>query len=171
MKYIRCLFIVFVLFSGNCFAQKPLECPEIIAYAQQHLPQCGTLKMCNGFVFVDVDDAYIHDLIDFIQDQGFEEPPYFGKAYSQGAHISVFYKDETKKYGIEKIDECGQEICFTLKSCEIVHPLLRLQEMDEVYVIVVDAPELNRIRSKYGVPKGYDFHITIGVKPKIKQAA
>jgi hypothetical protein len=170
MKYIHAFFIVFILLSGRCFAQEAIDCPQIIEFAQKNLPHCGVLKMSNGFVYVDVDDAYVHDLVGFIQDQGFEEPPYFGKVYSAGAHISVMYKDETAQYGIQKIDECGQKICFTLKSCQVVHPPT-WKEIDEVYLIVVDAPELHRIRKKYGMPRGYAFHITIGVKPKVEKAA
>jgi hypothetical protein len=38
--------------------------------------------------------------------------------------------------------------------------------MSEVYFVVVEAPELDRIRAKYGLPQRlYPFHITIGAKP------
>ena len=82
-----------------------------------------------------------------------------------GAHITVMYSDEIKKYGVERIQECGETIYFIPKECQIVHPP-KWQEIDEVYFVVVEAPELDRIREKYRLPKRkYEFHITIGVKP------
>jgi hypothetical protein len=126
--------------------------------------------MSKDFVYVDVDDAYIHKLIRFIEKDGFKEPPYFESPRLGGAHISVMYKNETKEYGIKDLQECGEVICFTPKECRIVRTP-GWKESDEVYIIVVDAPELNRIREKYGLPKGYDFHITIGVKPKMAKSA
>lgn len=122
-------------------------------------------------MYVDLDDAYIHKLVTFIQDKGFEEPPYFGNGNLVGAHISVIYPSELEKGEIEKIQEFGEEIHFEIKACEVVHPP-KWQGIDEVYIIVVESPELDRIRMKYGLPaKKYDFHITIGVKPKIVEAA
>jgi hypothetical protein len=57
------------------------------------------------------------------------------------------------------------------KGCKVVHPP-KWKEMDEVYFVEVESPELDRLRKKYGLPKReYEFHITIGVKPKVAQAA
>ena len=62
-----------------------------------------------------------------------------------------------------------QQISFTLKECQIVHPL-RLKEIDEVYLITIESPELDTIRQELELPKKkYDFHITIGMKPKKPQ--
>ncbi len=159
-----------MLLCGHCFAQGVSDCPKILEYVNKKLPHCGVLKMSKDFVYVDVDDAYIHKLIGFIEKEGFEEPPYFENPRLVGAHISVMYNNETKEYGVTDIEECGEVIFFTPKECKIVHPP-NWKEVDEVYFIVVDAPELNRIREKYGLPKGYDFHITIGVKPKMAKSA
>ena len=122
--------------------------------------------MQNNFVYLDIDDAYIHSLISFIQEEGFVEPPYFSQPCTAGAHISVMYPEEMLKYGIKRISECDQSMCFTLKSCKVVRPL-SWKEVDEAYVIIVDAPALDALRKKYGMPKPANpFHITIGVKPK-----
>ena len=81
------------------------------------------------------------------------------------------YPEEATKYGVKEIKECGEMISFVPKKCQVVHPP-RWKEIDEVYFIVVDAPQLDQIREKYGLPKReYDFHITIGVKPKMAKAA
>jgi len=171
MQFLRCLFVPLMLFCHSCIAQEAPSCPKVLHYVQDQLPHCGILKKSESFVYVDVDDEYIHKLITFIQKDGFEEPPYFVNSDSVGAHITVMYEDEVKKYGIGEIQECGEKIYFTPKECKIVHPP-RWQEMDEVYFIVVEAPELDRIRKKYGLTKKeYDFHITIGVKPKMAKSA
>jgi hypothetical protein len=154
----------------NSNAQDIPSCPIIMNYIQNDLPHYGILKNSSEFVYVEIDEKYIHKLVAFIQKDGFEEPPYFGSS-NVGAHITVIYPNEIQKYGTREIQECGEKIFFTPKECQIVHPP-RWEGMDEVYLIVVEAPELDKIREKYGLPKReYDFHITIGVKPKMAKSA
>lgn len=165
MEFLKSVFIFLMLVCSQCPAQTP-SCPKILHYIHEELPQQGVLKSSDGFVYVDVDDAYIHKLIAFIQKDGFEKPPYFGSTDLVGAHISVIYQDEMKQYGVGEIEECGETIDFRATGCNIVHPH-KWKDMDEVYFVVVEAPELDQIRKKYGLPKReYDFHITIGVKHK-----
>ena len=162
-------YIIFVLLMITCYCHTQEErtsCPEILNYIKQNLPLKGVLKYSSGFFYVDLTDDYIHKLSPFIQKEGFVSPPYFGTYDAVGAHITVFYPDEVLKFGVEKIDECGEFIEFTPIKCQVVHPPT-WEEIDEVYFIVVEAPELNRIRDKYGLHnREYDFHITIGVKLK-----
>lgn len=140
------------------------DCPQILEYAEKNLPHSGILKNQEGFIYVKVDDAYIHNLIPFLASEGFEEPPYFGRPDLVGAHITVVYPDEVKKYGLKTLHELGQTISFTLENCKVIHPP-RWKGVDEVYLIVVDSPELDQIRAKYGLSKRhYAFHITIGIK-------
>ncbi len=122
----------------------------------------GTLKECgDGFVYIDLDDGFIHDLIHYIEPDGFIEPPYFGKTGLIGAHISVIYADEIRNGAIE---ELGQTFSFTPIECKIVHPP-DWSDVEDLYLIEVDAPELDLIRKKYGLEKReLGFHITIGVK-------
>ncbi len=168
--FMKCLILVMVVFCNNCLAQEVPSCSRILNYVENHLPHCGILKNLDGFVYVDLDDEYIHKLVSFIQEDGFEEPPYFGKGLV-GAHITVIYPEELKKFIIGEIQECGEAIDFTTKKCEVVYPS-RWQGIDEVYLITVRSSKLDRIREKYGLPKQeYEFHITIGVKPKVAKAA
>lgn len=166
---VRCLSLT--LLSCSCIAQEPPSCSPILDYIHENLSCHGTLENSDGFVYVDVDDRYIRELIKFIKKEGFEEPPYFGRSDLVGAHITVVYPEEMKKYNVQCIEECGTSIQFIPRSCQIVHPP-RWEEIDEVYFIVVDVPQLDDLRKKYGLPKReYDFHITIGVKPKIAKSA
>jgi hypothetical protein len=136
--------------------------PHIPESAIAQYPCWGILRESeNGFVYLDLDDAYIHELIHFIEDDGFEEPPYFGKPGLIGAHISVVYPNEERSEGTI---ELGQMIQFTPLECKIIHPL-KWEGVEEVYLIEVDAPELDLIRAKYGLPKAeFGYHITVGVK-------
>jgi hypothetical protein len=142
---------------------------DLLEASQNALPHEGIVKKSAGFVYVDLDDAYIHSLIPFIQKEGFIEPPYFSNPDSVGAHISIIYPDEMEQYGLSEIPECGQIIHFDPVECKVVHPP-RWKEIDEVYFIVVDAPQLDAIRARYGLPKReFAYHITIGVKPLVIQ--
>lgn len=162
MKWI--LFLL-VLTSG---AYTEYSCPAVLDAIEKELPHYGVLKHEGDFVYVDLDDDYIHKLVQLIPNEGFQEPPYFGRADLVGAHISVIFPGECN---VEEIQEYGQKIPFTIKECQVVRPLQMLG-VDEVYLVVVDAPELAFIRKKYGLPKyKYDFHITIGVKPSYNSSA
>jgi hypothetical protein len=167
----RYLFILLVAVCSSCAAEKAPACPAILTYIQKKLPHSGVLGNSEGFVYVKVDDQYIHKLVTFIQEEGFEEPPYFGRPGLVGAHISVVYAEEMKRYKVGEIQEYGETIHFTPKACKVVHPP-NWPGREGVYVIVVEAPELERIREKYGLPKQeFAFHITIGVKSKAAKAA
>jgi hypothetical protein len=150
-------YLIPIFFVCSCFAAVPHE-ERVLDYAEKTLPHSGVLKKSNGFVYVDVDDAYIHELISFIQEEGFEEPPYFGKPPLCGAHISVMYAHETDD--INDVEECGETMDFTIRQCMVWHSF----SGKEIYVILVDAPRLNGIRKKYGLSPDADFHITLGVK-------
>lgn len=173
MRFLKYIHIFLVLFFATSVANEipAPACTVILNYIQKNLPHCGKLTKSNGFVYVDLDDEYVHKLITFIQQDGFQEPPYFGDASSVGAHITVIYPEEITKYGVMDIKECGEVISFVPKECQLVHPP-RWKEIDEVYFIVVESPQLDRIREKHRLPKReYDFHITIGVKPKVAKSA
>lgn len=171
MQLLNRLVMAMMMLVCSCIGQQAPACPQILDTIQTSLPHSGVLKESAGFVYVDLDDAYIHKLVTFIQEDGFEEPPYFGSPDLVGAHISVIYSSETKKYGIGEIQECGKTIYFTPKTCQVVHPS-EWKEMDAVYIVTVEAPQLDQLKEKYGLPKSkYPFHITIGVKPKIAQSA
>lgn len=146
-----------------CASIHPNPLTPIPDTAIAQLPCVGVLRENEeGFVYIDIDDRFIHDLVRFIESEGFEAPPYFGPGRI-GAHISVICKDE-EKYG--PIEECGQIFSFTPVACQVVHPP-HWTGVEEVYLIEVDVPGLDLIREKYGLPqKEFPFHIAIGVKRK-----
>ncbi len=147
---------------SEVISRETVSCPEFLQDVAQNLPLSGTLKQeQNGFTYVDLDDRYIHELIQILPIDGFEKPPYFGPGLI-GAHITVVMPDEW--INIPEIEECDQEFYFTLKACEIVHPL-NWADVSEIFLITLDAPAFARLREKYGLqPFPFDFHVTIGVK-------
>lgn len=169
MSFLKYGFLIVVVIAQYATAKEPPSSFEILSYTENHLPLSGTLKKSEHFIYVDVEDNYIHQLVSFIEDEGFEKPPYFGSPQLVGAHITVVYPDEMHQDKVQRSYIPTQQISFTLKECQIVHPL-RLKEIDEVYLIAVESPELDTIRQQLGLPKKkYDFHITIGMKPKKTQ--
>ena len=153
-------------------AEEPAFNKEILAYVKTNLEMRGTLcQNAEGFVYVKVDDEYIHKLVQFLAGQGFEEPPYFGRAELVGAHISVIYTQELQQKPLENIVELGQSIVFEPIECKVVQPPT-WPEVEAVYLIAITAPELAKIRQKYGLPESkYAFHITIGIKRAAAKAA
>ena len=155
----------FWIFLACCCFGEPLstEAP-ILKHVETQLPCFGVLKRSDSFVYLDISDGYIHKLISYIENEGFVKPPYFAKVGSVGAHITVISAMESKRWGIERVEEVGEIIHFTPKECQIVYPP-RWGGRDSAYILLVEAPEFHEIREKYGLPKAkFDFHITIGVK-------
>lgn len=164
MRFMKYLILLTLLVCSSGQAREDASCATILDHVHTELPHYGVLKSTERWVYVDLDDAYIHTLIGFIQSEGFEEPPYFGTADLVGAHITVVYPEEMEQCEIRVIEEDGEVISFIPTQCEIV-PSPRRQGIDEVSLIIVEAPALDRIRQKYGLPKRkYPFHITFGVK-------
>lgn len=170
---LRILFIFYSVFTLNLtafevedfinqfFSSGTQNEQKIINWATENLPQVGTLQENNeGFVYLKVDDGYINQLFQFIDDPAYVKPPYFRRPDSPGAHISVFYVQERRKTGI--IHELGKKFTFKIQSVDYVPPKSR-----EYIVLKVSSPELENLRTKYGLSpllKGHDFHITIAKK-------
>lgn len=128
-----------------------------------NLPKTGILKMKrDGYLYVKVDDRYIHNLQPKIRFPGFRKPPYFRESDSPGAHISVAYTFE--RYAFKGyMPELNQVISFEPVRLETI----RKRNGTEYFLLAVQSKQLEDIRKKYGLkPKllGHDFHITLGVK-------
>jgi hypothetical protein len=134
---------------------------EVVDYARENLPMQGELVMkTGGFVYLKVDDNYIHTLLPMLglESEGFKEPPYFRSAEATGAHISVFYEDE---YVVP--EEIGQTFTFELNEIVIV----QASRTAQYAVLQVSSPELEKLRVKYGLtPKlhGHEYHISLAKK-------
>jgi hypothetical protein len=176
-KYIYLLTSLLALGNGKNFARrvlgffhpkepisKPCHRGKILQFISTQLPKRGILRKDEqGMVYVNIHNNYIHKLAQFIKDQGFESPPYFGEG-KHGAHITVMTPEEVLYYAVGEIKECGQPIKFEPKSCKIVHPETWAPGQ-QAYLITVKAPKLQKIREKYKIPKNrHAFHITIGVR-------
>lgn len=158
-----------------------LNLPELINTAS-HLPLRGILAIsANNLVYLDIDDAYIHQLFPLLQkqpvlqNQQIKKPDYFGET-SAGAHITVIYPEEYQrknknqnKNGKENIKihkkELNQTHHFVIN--EIVTAEIGLKTY---YVLLIESPSLLQLRRKYNLPdqlcfKGYaiGLHITIGI--------
>lgn len=134
---------------------------DIIEWTKTHLPQSGILQENkDGFVYLKVDDDYIHKLFPLLHRPNYEEPPYFRSKNSPGAHVSVFYTKETAKIG--EIQEIGKKFEFEINHFKSVPP-----GSNDYLVLTIIAPELEALRKKYGFRSfinGHEFHITIAKK-------
>lgn len=158
--------ICLALTTAAYFYQIPTpttEHKEAILEAAQKLPQSGILKKnWDGYIYLKVDDNYIHHLLPFIREDGYHKPSSLQRPSRIGAHISVFYKDEAAAR--KPITEVGQSYSFHIKN------FTRVSTNNKDYAIIeVESPELEQLREKYGLsPKlfNHEFHITIGDKNK-----
>lgn len=167
-KHFLILIGIFSFVSNGLVARQMVKTEDHIAienekkvmdWAQTHLSQTGVLKEGkDGFVYLKVDDNYVHQLFPLLDYPGYVEPPYFRRSDSPGAHISVFYVDERNRTG--PIKEIGQTFSFKIARIALVPP----HKYKEWIVMQVEAPELEKLREKYGVSpllKNHEFHITL----------
>jgi len=142
----------------------PIDQPELITAAIQDISLQGILNQTKaGYVYLKVDDRFIHTLFPLLQTTQKKLPPYFEKPYNIGAHISVIYKEEIKN--LQPIAEIGSTFHFNiLELCEI--------KMNEkiFFALIIEAHELITIRKKYGFSEKpvyhgipVDYHITIAM--------
>ncbi len=130
--------------------------------AAQALEPSGVLaRSTNNLIYLDIDDAYIHQLYPFLNEGTAKKPNYFGQDLI-GAHVSVIYPEETFIFD-EK--DLGKKYHFKIKELVIAEINLK-----KYYALLVNCSMLLTLRDKYGLPdqlnfKGYwiDLHITIGV--------
>ena len=174
MSYFRSLFLTLMFaiasvqstYSPALYAQdaaviESLSWTEVVEYARETLPLQATLVSNDeGFIYLDVDDAYIHKLYPLLglTDDGFKKPPYFRRPDGIGAHITVFYVHENVLP-----DEIGDTFTFDLTDIVVVRAT-----RDASYAILqVNSPELETLRKKYGRPgkiNGHELHISLAKK-------
>lgn len=150
------------------------------AHVQQLVPQTKLLHWKNtrhpvctaeikqdarGFVYLDIPDEYLGELLAMTGDPKAELPPYFGKDRA-GAHISVIAADEGGRPLTLRPQDVGKKVSFQIVHVDAVKPD-GWKGMKKVHFVTVRSPELQDFRTQYGLsPKldGHDFHITFGVE-------
>jgi hypothetical protein len=142
----------------------PLHIPELMRAAKQLQCYGKLARSDNNLIYLDVDDAYIHQLFPFLKKEQIKKPDYF-KEGSVGAHISVIYPEEP---AVIMDKYLGKEYHFKIK--ELVTAEIHSKNY---HVLLVDSPMLEQLRNNHDLPsklnfKNYfiDFHITIGVSLK-----
>ena len=150
--------------------------PQVVEKVIQ-FEQKGVLKQKdNGYLYVEVARDFIAEALPLIDAPGKIVPPrHYTSKKGIGAHISVMYENEQILNEIWEIKELGQEFTFTVMELRTVK-LNKSNKMQKLWLIAVDAPELEKLRESYGLPsklQGHDFHITIGTqvpgKPQINE--
>jgi len=150
-------------------AMEKLPLPALLNAASR-LPSSGRLaRSKNKLSYLNIEDAYIHDLFPLLQNQAIKIPDYFGKQ-GVGAHISVIYPEEKKEISDADL---GQEHDFLIKD------LIAAKINQKIYyALFIEAPSLLQLRRKYGLTdllcfKNYaiGFHITIGTKEELPNLA
>ena len=137
------------------------------------VPLKAKLKQTDdGFIYLDIPNSMINAFYSLIDEKDIEKPPY-DKAENNkiGAHISVMNQDEFDEP--TEIAEIGEDFSFKLSKIYSTKPD-GWDEMEHVWFISVESPDLEKLRKKYGLSKkhkGHDFHITVAVKKKRRKAA
>lgn len=155
---------IMLVFSSSLTASAALDSPsQTYGWFEQlrFHPDTGILKdNGRGYIYLKVDDEYIREFFPLLDAPGYSIPPYFRRGNSPGAHISVFYEEETRT--LPPIKEVGDKFNFTIMSIKTVNAGRK-----KYIILTVRSPELEALRTKYGLRpllQGHEFHISIAVK-------
>jgi hypothetical protein len=141
----------------------PIQEPKLMAITA-NIPSQGMLHQTEtGYVYLKVDDRFIHRIFPLLKTTQKKLPPYFAEPYNIGAHISVIYKEEIKK--LQPIAEIGSTFHFNiLELCEI-----KINEK-VFFALTIQADGFITLRKKYGFSEKpvyhgipVDYHITIAM--------
>jgi hypothetical protein len=118
------------------------------------------MQKANGYLYIEVSDDFIAVALPLIDCRGKIVPlSHYTRKKGIGAHISVILEDERIWNDIWEVKELGQEFTFTVMELRTV------KQAKKLWLLAVDAPDLENLRESYGLSpklKGHDFHITIG---------
>lgn len=139
---------------------------SICAYARCALPKKGKLSQDKeGFVYLELPDAFIADLVPLINDKECEHIP--DRLEPSSAHIPVIMTQEwAQRKGWGEISELGKEFTFEVTRLCSLKPK-RWSGLERVYFLSVKSPELERFRERCLLPSrilGHEFHIAIAYK-------
>jgi len=126
----------------------------------------GTLKQTeDGFVYLKVDDSLLKAFLPLLPDA--QKPPKH-KRNDIGAHVTVIRRDEIEENDIEFAED-GKTIPYKIMGLEEIKDPDGWPEIEKVWVLDIDAPELSELREDYDLTptiKDHKFHITVGVLPR-----
>jgi len=149
------------LFTEGDFVK--IEDSKILSTAAK-VNAIGQLKLKgNGFVYLDVNNAFIDEIWQQLPLQG-EFDPVSTQPKKMGAHISVIHEDEMIGKEIWNLAEAGEWFSFEVKELRYVDRK-NAKGAKRLWLLAADSPALERLRMHYGLkPKlqNHDFHITIG---------
>lgn len=168
------LFVLFLPLSLLAKVDYQVEDQPTVIEATASLDHQGVLKQKdNGYLYVEVPNEYISLLLPLIDCDGRLVPPrHYTSKKGIGAHISVMYENERIDNEIWNIDEMGEVFTFDVKELRTVK-LTRDNKMKKLWLLALEAPELEKLREAYGLSnklKGHDFHITLAYQLPTAQA-
>ena len=145
--------------------------------AVKDLPTCGTVaqNQQNGMLYLDLNDDWIFNALEVLQDSGYIRPPFFVyPPFPVGAHIKIVTKREAEDYelfgekGRDVSHLIGKTVDFSLLTAHVSYPRIKKYGIEAKYKIRVESPELSRIRKELtGLstgPNNGHFVILVGVR-------
>jgi hypothetical protein len=122
--------------------------PTLIKTAA-NLSSTGHLAISTEkYVYLDIDNNYIHELFPLLQDNLIQKPDYFSK-YTMGAHITVFYPEENIIINQEDLES---KHSFSIKNLYTA-----ILNSKKYYIITIECPTLLELREKYGLTEMLNF--------------
>lgn len=163
-----CIFIVSSAILAPAFAAATSQVesqPQVVEKALK-FEQKGILRQKgHGQLYLEVSKDYVKELLPLIQTTDKLMAPWFVQSrHGIGAHIDVIHESEMAAKNKMKIKEVGKTFTFTVKDVRTVQ-LPGCKSGKKLWLLTVDAPELQKLRESYGLApkfKDREFHIVLG---------
>lgn len=139
----------------------------ICARARQALPNQGILRQdSEGFVYLELPDAFITELFPLISDQECEVVPLYSLEPSP-AYIPVILPHEwAQRKGLGEIKELETTFSFEITRLSSLKPK-RWPGIEKAYFLSLKSPQLEAFRERCLLPsfiRGHEFHVAIAYK-------
>lgn len=153
--------LILLLLHGAVYAYAVDGCKlhnlDLLQYVQEYMPSSGLLKTTDqGLVYVEIDDNYVGAILKQLKDSRYM---IYRSASIVGPHITVMFAVETKG---KNIKEFGQQIKFKPIGFYTITMADR-----EYFMLAIEAPELIKIRARYGLtpkPNGHTFNLAVAFR-------
>ena len=133
------------------------------------LPRVGYItRNPTGYVYLDLDDAWIDNLGSVMEKFGYETPPYFYGAQGVGAHVTILPADPYGKKHPDTDVEVGRKITFKISNAGPQYPRYGEYGTEAIYMIMIESPDLDQVLQSFNEPDykpAYGgFHIVVGIR-------
>jgi len=131
----------------------------------------GILRQSKeGLIYLELSDKDLNIFFSLLNENEAERADDDEELKILGAHVPVILPDEHQaKKGWDLSKKLGKSFSFSFKSCFSLSYPQEWPEMEKVWYVTIDSPQLKELREQFLLPttiRGHDFYVLLAFKKK-----